>query len=323
MRRREFITLGGAVVWPFVALAQQPGRLPRIGYLSLVSESQERAIGLDGFLAGLADLGYADGKNIQMEYRFANGDWDRVPSLLTELIGLKVDVILTYANGVYAAAAATKTIPIVFAATGDVVAMGLVPSLAHPGGNVTGLTFFLPELMAKRLQLLKQVVPSMTRAAVIVVERNDNSNRNVFDVMGAAAKALGVELDPIEIRGPKDLENNLLSDNKIGGVVMADHAYLLSNAEAAAALASKHRLPSIGALPLPAAGGLIGYGVNFPDRFRRAAAYVDKILKGEKPGDIPIEQPTKFKLVFNLKTAKALGFDIPPLMLANADEVIE
>jgi putative ABC transport system substrate-binding protein len=316
------ILLGGTTTWPLAARAQQPARLPRIGYLSLVSESQEHAIGLDAFLAGLADLGYVEGKNIHVEFRFANGDWDRVPGLLTELIDLNVDVILTYANGVYAAQAATKTIPIVFAATGDVVAMGLVASLAHPGGNVTGLTFFLPELMAKRLELLKQAVPSLTRAGVLLVQTNA-SNGNVLETMKATAKALKVELEPIEIHGPKDLESDLLADKQIGGVVMIDHAYLITNAEAAAALAAKHRLPSIGALQLPAGGGLIGYGVNFPDRFRRAAAFVDKILKGEKPGDIPIEQPTKFKLVFNLKTANALGLDIPPLMLANADEVIE
>jgi len=213
-----------------------------------------------------------------------------LPGLLTELIGPNVDVILTYASGVYAAHRATTTIPIVMASSGDVVATGLAASLAHPGGNVTGLTFFLPELMAKRLALLKEAVPSMTQAGVLLL-RGMQSKGNVLETMEATAKALKVELQPIEVGEPGEFESDFLAsaDKQIGGLVMLDHALFTANASAIAALAAKHRLPSIGPLELPASGGLMAYGVNFNDIFRRAAAFVDKILKGAKPGDIPIE----------------------------------
>jgi putative tryptophan/tyrosine transport system substrate-binding protein len=235
-----------------------------------------------------------------------------------------VDVIVTYATGVYAAKRATATIPIVMETTGDLVAMGVVASLAHPGGNITGLTFFNPELMAKRLELLKQVVPSMSRAGVLL-SGNNPGNGNTLEVMGATAKALKVELRPIEVREPSEFESAFLAwaDEQTGGFVMSDHALLGFNAAKIAALAVKHRVASIGQLELVANGGLMGYGVNFFDQFRRAAVFVDKILKGAKPGDIPIEQATTFKLVLNLKTAKALGLTVPSSLLATADEVIE
>jgi putative tryptophan/tyrosine transport system substrate-binding protein len=327
MRRREFITLlgGAAAAWPVAMRAQQRERLPRIGYLGLTSASQHAYGGSDAFLAGLADLGYVEGRNIHIEFRFAEGDEDRIPGLLTELVALNVDVIVTYATAVYAAQRVTTRIPIVFAATGDVVAMGVVPSLAHPGGNLTGLTFFLPELMAKRLELLKEVVPSMTRAGVLLLRGNIRSNANVLEALEATAKAMRVELQSIELREPREFESDFLvsGDQPIGGFVMTDHAQFISRARAVAALAAKHRLPSIGSLELPAGGGLIGYEVNFSDLFRRAAAFVDKILKGARPGDIPVEQATKFKLILNLKTAKTLGLEIPPTLLARVDEVIE
>jgi ABC-type uncharacterized transport system substrate-binding protein len=290
-------------------------------YLSLGSASQN--VFDDAFRAGLRDLGYVEGKNLHIEFRFTEGDEDRIPGLVAELVALNVEVIVTYATGVYAALRATARIPIVFAATGDVVAMGLVASLAHPGGNVTGLTFFLPELMAKRLELLKEVVPSMTRAGVLLPR--SLSNPNVLEMMGATAKALKVRLQPIEVRKPSEFESafSAWADEQIGGFVMSDHALFGLNAHAIVALAAKRRLPSIGALELPASGGLMGYGVNFPDMFRRAAAFVDKILKGEKPGDIPVEQATKFKSVRNLKTAKALGLTVPLTLQVTADEVIE
>jgi putative tryptophan/tyrosine transport system substrate-binding protein len=274
--------------------------------------------------AGLRDLGYAEGRNLQIEFRFAEGDMERLPNLAVDLVGLNVDVIVTYATGVFAAKHATRTIPIVMATAGDVVALGIVASLAHPGGNITGLTFFLPELMAKRLALLKEVVPSMTRAGVLLL-RNNPSTGNVLEAMESTASALQVELQPAEVLGPGELESafSAWDDKQVGGIVMIDHEQVLALANTIAVLTKKYGIPSIGPLELPARGGLMGYGVNFPDMFRRAATFVDKILKGAKPGDIPVEQATKFKFVLNPKAARALGLEISPQLLARADEVIE
>jgi putative tryptophan/tyrosine transport system substrate-binding protein len=322
VKRRQFIALlSGAAAWPLAARAQQGERLARIGYLGLAPAA--RILFDDAFREGLRDLGYVEGKNLRIEYRSTEGDEGRIPALAAELVGLDVDAIVTYATGVPAAQRATATIPIVMAAYANV---GIVGSLARPGGNITGSTFFLPELMAKRLELLKEVVPPMTRAGVLLLRRDDTeANRNILEAMGATAKALRVELRPIEVREPSDYESTFSAwtDQQIDGLVMLDHAQFLVNAGAIAALAAKHRLPSIGPLELPAAGGLMAYGVDFSVMFRRAAAFVGKILKGAKPGDIPIEQATKFKAVVNLKTAKALGIDMPTSILLRADEVIE
>jgi len=202
--------------------------------------------------------------------------------------------------------------------------MGVVASLAHPGGNVTGLTFFAPELMAKRLGILKDLAPGLMRAGVLLLEDNP-TNGNILDVVGAAAATLKIELRPLAVDGATDFANVLSPEvaREIGGLIMVDHAQLLSKAPAIAALAAKFRLPLIGAPQLAETGGLIGYGVEFIAMFRRAAVYVDKILKGAKPGDIPVEQAAKFKTIVNLKTAKAIGVEIPPLLLAGVDEVIE
>ena len=204
------------------------------------------------------------------------------------------------------------------------VAWGVVASLAHPGGNVTGSTFFVPELYAKRLELLKEVVPSLTRAGVLLV-RNNPSNLSVLEVMAATANALKVGLQPIEVDAPTEYENafSAWADQQLGALVVTDHPYYYVNFDAFAAFTTRHRLPSAGPLPWPASGGLLAYGVNLVDLYRRAAAFVDKLLKGAKPGDIPVEQATKFKLILNLKTAKALGLEVPPTLLARADEVIE
>jgi putative ABC transport system substrate-binding protein len=213
LRRREFITLVGsaAAAWPLAARAQQPERLARIGYLGLTSASGEHAYGgSDVFLAGLRDLGYVERRNLHIEYRFSGGDEARLPGLAAELVALNVDVIVTYATGVNAAQRATATIPIVAATAGDMVAMGIVTSLAHPGGNITGSTFFVPELYAKRLELLREVVPSMTRAGVLMV-RNNPSNLNALEAMGATAKALKVGLQPIEVGGPAEYESAFLA----------------------------------------------------------------------------------------------------------------
>lgn len=325
MNRRDavlaLIALGSS---PLAAQAQQGGRPARIGFLSFLSASLIKTPGSDPFRASLSDLGYIEGKNLQIEFRYADGDNDRLPALATELVGLNVDVIVSYASGVRAARGVTATIPIVQANGGDPVVQGWAASLARPGGNVTGLTFFLAELMAKRLQLLKEVRTSMTRAGVLL-QRDNAYNGLVLEAMQATAKALKVELYPIEVRGPADFESafSTWTDKKIQGIVIHDHALFVSNAEPIAALAGKFRLASVGPLELSAAGALMAYGVDFPDTFRRAAYFVDKILKGAKPGNLPIEQATKFLTILNRKTAKALGVTFPQSLLLRADQVIE
>ena len=325
MRRREFITAlgGGAVVWPLAARAQQASRIARIGYLDFASPSTSASY-IGAFRKGLRNLGYVEGENFQIEFRFAEGDNDSLPGLAIELIRLNVDVIVTYATGVPAAQRATSTIPIVMATYSDAVVTGIVASVANPGGNVTGSTFFNPELMAKRLELLKEIATSMARAGVLLFRRSA-INRAMLEAMERTANVLGVELQPIEIDRPTDLESafSVLANQQVGGLVVGDHVFFRINARPINVLAEKHRLPSIGRLELATTGGLMAYGVDFSEQFRRAAVFVDKILKGTKPRDIPVEQATKFITIANLKTAKALGLDVPPTLLARADEVIE
>src|SRR5262245_50701039 len=324
MRRRNFLSVcGGAAAWPFAARAQQPERPNRIGYLGLNTASWEKPFS-DVFRAGMRDLGYAEGRNLHLEFRFAEGDEARLAGLAAELAALKVDVIVTYATGVNAAHRATATIPIVAAAAGDLVAMGVVASLAHPGGNVTGSTFFVPELFAKRLQLLKEFVPSLTRAGVLLV-RNNPSKPSIREVMGATAKGMKVGLKPIAVDARTEYENAFSAgaNQQVGALVVTDHPYFFATFDAIAALVTRYRLPSIGPLEWPASGGLIAYGVNLFDLHRRAAAFVDKLLKGAKPGDVPIEQATKFKLILNLKVARALGLVVPTSILLRADEMID
>jgi putative ABC transport system substrate-binding protein len=320
MRRRDFIGLLGAAVWPVWARAEQPRPLPRIGYLGLGTRPDPR---LEGeFLAGLHDLGYVEGKTIEIESRLTGGDPDEVDKAVADFVKANVDVIVASATGVYAARRATSTIPIVMATAGDVVAMGLAASLAHPGGNVTGSNFFLPELMAKRLELLKEVLPSMSSAGTLF-RRGVASTPTILEAMRAAGKALGVDLSPIEVSGPEEFESAFAAwaDKKIVGVVVLD--IFAGQSLAVAAIAAERHIASIGPVELAAAAGLIGYGVDFRAMYRRAAVFVDKILKGAKPGEIPIEQATKFEMIVNLKSAKALGIDVPMTLLAAADEVIE
>jgi putative ABC transport system substrate-binding protein len=323
MRRREFISL---ICWtaagrPLVARAE---RIARVGYLGLTSATSVQAARIEAFRSGLRNLGYIEGKNIQIEFRFAGGDNDRLPSLVAELIGLDVDIIVTYATGIPAARRLTMTTPIVMATFGDAVATGVVASLAHPGGNITGSTFFSPELTAKRLELLKEVVPSLNSVGVLQI-RDNEMNGPSLEVLEGTAKALGVGIKSFEARGPADFESafSTWTDEKIGAVVVGDHAFLVANTDVIAALATKHHLPSIGPLELAASGGLMAYGVNFSDMFRRAAVFVDKILKGAKPGDIPVEQAAKFQTIVNRKTANSIGIELPISLLLRADEVIE
>ncbi|MBI3371459.1 MAG: ABC transporter substrate-binding protein [Betaproteobacteria bacterium] len=322
-RRNTVVALAALGAAPMATRAQQAPRVARIGYLSITSAAAQARY-FEPLRSGLRDLGYVEGKDYRIEPRFADGDNDKLAGLAAELVRLNVDVIVSYATGVIAARQATATIPIVMATHADPVATGLAVSLARPGGNVTGSTFFHSELMAKRLELLKEVVPSMTRAGVLL-HRDNPSNGPALEAMGATARALRVELHPIETRGPADFERTFSTwaEKKIQGLAVSDHAQFTTNAATITALAAKRRLPVNGTLELAASGGLMAYGVNFPEQFRRAAYFVDKILKGARPADLPIEQATKFICVLNLKTARAFGLKFPQSVLVRADQVIE
>ena len=322
MRRRAFLGLvGAAAAWSLAARAQQPKRIPRVGLLVPPPRNSD----VDAFLQGLRDLGWVEGENVHVEYRDAGGDDGRMPALAAELVALDVDVLVTIPTlGVLAAHRATTTIPIVAIAAGDLVGMGLAASLAHPGGNITKQTFFAPEIHVKRLEMLKTAIPSMTRAGVLMLG-GAQPNAYMLRAMEEAAQALKVALRPIEVGSLGEIDGALsvAGADSIGGVVILDHPQFLTNPSEVAAIVNKRALPSVAAPVIAAHGGLLGYGVEMPAMFRHAAVFVDKILKGAKPGDIPIEEATKFTMVVNLKTAKALGVEIPPLLLASADKVIE
>jgi putative ABC transport system substrate-binding protein len=326
MTRRTFLcglTLGSLAV-PLAAVAQQAEKIYRIGFLGPSSLSTH-ANRVEAFRAGLRELGYVEGKNIRIEYRWADGKYERLPDLAGELVGLRVDVLVTFGtSGAIAAKQTTLTIPIVMAGTGDAVATGLVASLARPAGNITGLTLFIPELMAKRLELLKEAVPRAGRAAVLVHPDNA-ANAPVLKAMESTARSLNVELQRFEARRPSEFDSafSSMAKSRVDVVVVTDDPLFNANAGAIANLAVKKRFPAAGPEEFVGAGGSIGYSVNFPNMFRRAAYFVDKILKGAKPADLPVEQPTKFELVINMKTAKALRLTIPQSLLVRADEIIQ
>jgi putative ABC transport system substrate-binding protein len=279
----------------------------------------------EAFRAGLRDLGYQEGRNIVIEYRWANENYERLPALFDEMVRLNVDVIVTHGTpGALAAKRVTTTIPIVFAATGDALASGVVASLARPGGNLTGFTYFNPELAAKRLEYLREVLPSLTDVAVLLNPANP-MNVPIVPTMRGTAQLLKLELHQFGVRGPAEFESAFagIAAKRVGALVVIDDAILIANAPVAARLALQQRLPSIGWPDYALAGGLMAYGIDFVDLFRRAATLVDKILKGAKPADLPVERATRFHTIVNLKTAKALGLEVPPTMLARADEVIE
>jgi putative tryptophan/tyrosine transport system substrate-binding protein len=325
MKRREFIGLVATGMLPRIGQAQSSSaKVPRVGFLGLPAADSlpERT---EAFRAGLRDLGYREGRDIIVEYRWANSDYNRLPMLLAELIELKVDVIVTHGTpGVMAAKQATSTIPIVIAVVGDAVASGLVASLARPGGNVTGLTFFQPELNAKRLELLKETVPDPKDVGVLLNPGNQ-MNEPVLPEVARAAQSVGINLHQFDAREPGDFEAAFIDmkAKHVRAFVVFDDAMLIGNGKAIAALAVKHGLYSCGFLDYAAAGGLMAYGVDFPDLFRRASTYVDKILKGAKPTDLPVEQATRFQTILNLVTAKALGLTVPSSLLLRADQVIE
>jgi len=325
VRRREFITLvgGAAAGWPLAARAQQT-KVARIGFLGSVSASSH-APRLAAFRAGLRDLGWLEGTNLFIEYRWAEGNYERLRGLADELVQLKVDVLVTHATpAALAAKSATSTIPIVLTAVGDILGLGLVSSLRLPGGNITGLSFFVPELTAKRLELLKEAVPSLTKAALLLNPDNP-LNRVLPQEIEPTAKALNIAIQTFEARRPSEFSQVVAAmiDQKVAALLLNEDTMFNANSSALAVLAAVNRLPSSGFPEFARAGGLIAYGVNLPDMDYRAAAFVDKILKGAKPGELPIERPTKFNIIINLQTAKALGITMPPTLLIRADEVIE
>jgi ABC-type uncharacterized transport system substrate-binding protein len=309
----------------FPAQAQQPTKIPRIGYLSPNSLSFNPAR-IEAFRQGLRELGYVEGKNIVIEYRNTEGKLDRLPSLAAELVRLKVDIIVTTSPApTRAAKEATSTIPIVFAQDGDPVASGFVASLARPGGNITGLSTLAPELSGKRLELLKEVVPKLSRVAVFGTSTTPSTAPTIKETE-LAAGAFKVQLQYLDVLDPKDIETAFRTATKgrADAVLVLAGPVVLFQRTQIAELALKSRLPAIyPQTEFTEAGGLMYYGANTPDMYRRAATYVDKILKGARPGDLPVEQPTKFELVINLKAAKQIGLTIPPTMLARADRVIK
>ena len=327
MRRRMFLGSFGLVMLgaSLMAEAQQPEQIARIGRLSPLSASADAPV-REGLRQGLRDLGWVEGQNLTIENRFAEGNVRRLPELAAELVRLKVDVIVTGSVPAAAAAkSATATIPIVMVMTGDPVASGLVASLSRPGGNLTGMTLLGLELSAKRLGLLKEAVPDATRIAVLLDPTFPDSGPSLKRLEGAA-QALGVQLRIQEVRDPSEFEKvfAMMSRERAGALMVQTDPVLYTYRRRIVELVAKSRLPAMYAMrEYMDAGGLMFYGASLPDMHRRAATYVDKILKGARLGDLPIEQATKFELVINLKTAKALGIKIPQSILARADRVIE
>ena len=326
MRRREFITLlgGAAAAWPLAARAQQPGKLRTIGFSGQSTRSAESEW-VAAFTQRLRELGWIEGRTVTIEYRWSEGRAERFVPIATEFVRLKVDVIVTSGTPqVLATKQATSVIPIVFARVGDPVANGVVASLGRPGGNVTGLSSQVDELAGKRLELLREVVPSLRRVAILANVGNPLSVMELGEAQAAAGR-LGLEFDALEIRRAEDIVPAFEAiRGRAEALYVCPDGLMDANKIKINTSALGTRLPTMhGYREYVEAGGLMAYGANLPDMYRRAAEYVDKILRGTKPGDLPVEQPTKFDLVVNLVTAKALGLEIPRTLLGRADEVIE
>jgi ABC-type uncharacterized transport system substrate-binding protein len=328
INRRTFLAGTGAVLLaaPLAAEAQPAGKIFQIGYLGNSTPSVEATL-IGAFRQGLRENGYVEGKNVVVHYRWAEGRIETFPALAAELVHLKVDVIV--ASGTPASLAAqraTKTIPIVVAAVGDAVKVGLVPSLARPGGNVTGLSTLYPDLEGKRLEVLRELVPKVGRVSVLMNPANPFTAVAWKETQAGGAK-LGLTLHPAEVETVDAFEGvfaDIVKTKPDALVVIADRPFLISNRKRIVAFAAQHRLPAMYPYrEFVEEGGLMVYGPNFADMFRRTGRYIDRILKGAKPGDMPMEQPTRFELVINGKTAKALGLTIPPSLLLRADEVIQ
>jgi putative ABC transport system substrate-binding protein len=327
MRRREFIALlgGAAVVWPLAARAQQPA-MPVIGFLNGQSSGTWAPM-VAAFRRGLNEAGYVEGQNVAIEYRWAEGQPDRLPSLAAEFVQQKVSVIVATGgnNPAIAAKAATSTIPIVFTSNDDPRKYGLVASLNRPGGNVTGVSWFSAELGPKRLALLHDLVPNVTTVALLLNPDNAETARQPAELEGAA-RALGMQIVVLHAStvGAIDKAFSTIVQNHIGALVVAADSFLANRREQITTLAARHAVPAIYVnREMAGAGGLMSYGNSLADGYRRAGIYTARILKGEKPADLPVDQATKFELTINLKTAKALGLEIPAKLLALADEVIE
>ncbi len=325
-RRDTVLALLALGAVPLVVEAQQGANVARIGWLFL--DRLAASARLDAFIQGLRDLGYVEGRNIVIEYRSAEGEPERYPALAAELVALKVDVIVA-GNTLTAVAAkqATRTLPIVFVAA-DAVGSGLVTSLARPGGNITGLSALIPELVGKCLEQLTQAVPGISRVAVLWQPggQDERTEKDMLTRADVAAQALGVRLQFVAARDPTEIDRAFsdMTRARVGALTVLTSVMFVNERRRLVDLTATNRLPTVYSLrDFVDAGGLMSYGPNGPDLFRRAAAYVDKILKGAKPGDLPVEQPTKFELVINLKTAKALGLTIPRSVLGQADDVIQ
>ena len=325
--RREFITLFGsaAAAWPLAARAQQRERMPRIGVLmNLAVGDPEGEARSAAFLQALQQLGWSDGRNVRIDYRWAAGDAGHFQRYAEELLALAPDVILASATpSVQALQQATRTVPIVFAIVADPVGAGFVDSLARPGGNVTGFTPFEYGMSGKWLELLKEVVPRVTRVAVL---RDLTIGLGQLGAIQSVAPSLGVELTPIGLGDPGQIERTVaaFARSSNGGLIVTASTSAIIHRELITTLAARNKLPAVYYTRYwVAGGGLMSYGPDFRDQFRRAASYVDRILKGEKPADLPVQAPTKYELAINLRTAKALGLDVPDSLLARADEVIE
>ena len=324
MRRREFLHALGvaAFIGPSAARAQQAGKLPTIGFLGANDASSPQT---DAFVRRLRELGWIDGRTVAIEYRWAEGRFERAPALAAELVQLKVDVLVTHSSpNVVAAKQATSIIPIVFAAVGDPVGSGLVESLSRPGGNVTGLSLQANDLAGKRLQLIREIIPNVRRVAFLAGSNTDQTATEVAEFR-AAAPTLGLEIIRADIFQPDDIAPVIESlRGRTDAIYVQTIPLMFTNRVRINTLALRAQLPTFaGSREFAEASGVMSYGPNFSDLFRRAGELVDKILRGAKPADLPVEQPTKFDLVINLTTAKAHGLAIPPTLLARADEVIE
>jgi putative ABC transport system substrate-binding protein len=328
MRRRDFITLlgGGVAAWPIVARAQQPAR-PVIGSLYAVSAAEWEPY-MAGFRLGLTDVGFIEGRNVTIEYRWAESHLEKLPAMAADLVGRKVNLILAGGSviGVQVAMAATKSIPIVFTTAVDPVAAGLVASLNHPGGNVTGVTLISSELAPKRLELLREVFPTSTKMALLTNPKNPAIFNQDTKGVEQAAHALGQQIVIVGASTANEIEIAIAAavQQRASALIVGSDALFVGSRSAIAALALRYSIPTISSERQGAAAGdLMSYGTNFVDTYQQAGIYAGRILKGEKPADLPVQQPTKFELVVNLKTAKALGLKIPESFLLRADEVIE